>query len=286
MIETAVQSVVRQNYPSIEHIIVDGGSTDDTMARLSRYPHLRVVSEPDRGLYDAYNKGVGLASGRVVGFLNDDDYYEEGVFSHVGGAFRSTVMPQVVCGWASGVKISTSGTYEYDEEVRESPSDRLTLATLNLVPSETMLNARFFDKRIFEEIGYFDTRYAVGGDWDFMIRVAMHGPRVSYVPMVVYRYREHEQQLSFGHDPERTHAGLQERLTILERLWPSSSECPPNRRALRQLHTSVTLTGVGSAMAHRRRDMAGTYVLRGLRYDPLFVMRLGSRLIARIGRSR
>jgi glycosyltransferase involved in cell wall biosynthesis len=286
MIETAVESVARQNHPDIEHIIVDGGSTDDTLARLSHYPHLRVVSEPDRGLYDAYNKGIGLASGRVVGFLNDDDYYEEGVFSQVAEAFRSTLMPQVVCGWASGVRISTSGTYQYDEEVRESPSDRLTLETLNLDPSETMLNARFFDKRIFDEVGYFDTRYAVGGDWDFMIRVALHRPRVSYVPMVVYRYREHEQQLSFGHDPERTQEGLQERLTILERLWRSSSQRPPDRHALRQLHSSVTLTAIGSALAHRRPGRAGTYVLRGLRYDPSFVMRLGSRLIARLGRSR
>ena len=80
MIERAVQSVAEQEYADFEHVIVDGGSTDNTLARQSHYPHLSVFSEPDRGLCDAYNKGVRLASGKVIGFLNDDDYYEAGVF--------------------------------------------------------------------------------------------------------------------------------------------------------------------------------------------------------------
>jgi glycosyltransferase involved in cell wall biosynthesis len=245
---------------------------------------LRIVSEPDRGLYDAYNKGIRLASGDVIGFLNDDDYYEEGVFDEAAEAFQAPVKPGVVCGWSSGVRTTAAGESDYGAQVQERPSERLTLRTLNLEPSETMLNARFFDKSIFGEVGNFDTRYAVGSDWDFMIRVALHAPRIRYLPRVVHRYRVHEQQLSFASDPETTQAGLQERLTIVESLLATSSLRVSDRRALRELHSSVALAAIGSALAHRWRGRASTYILRGSRYDPLFLWRLSARLASRLSR--
>ena len=61
-IEAAVDSVVAQGMPACEHIVIDGASRDDTLARLQRYPHLQIVSEPDCGLYDAINKGIARAT--------------------------------------------------------------------------------------------------------------------------------------------------------------------------------------------------------------------------------
>ena len=73
-IENTLASVAAQSHPDVEHIIVDGGSTDDTLAIVARFPHVsRVVSEQDDGLYDAMNKGWQLASGEFVGWLNADD---------------------------------------------------------------------------------------------------------------------------------------------------------------------------------------------------------------------
>ena len=72
-LEEAIESVRAQDFPDCEHLIVDGGSTDGTLEMLARHPHLRVVSEPDRGLYDALNKGLRLGSGEIVGLLNSDD---------------------------------------------------------------------------------------------------------------------------------------------------------------------------------------------------------------------
>src|SRR4030066_1952836 len=83
MIETAIQSVLSQNFPEVEHIIIDGGSTDGTLDVLKKYPHLRVVSEPDQGMYDALNKGLNLATGEIIGFLNTDDYYAPSVFDKI-----------------------------------------------------------------------------------------------------------------------------------------------------------------------------------------------------------
>lgn len=75
-IEKTLESVANQDYPEIEHIIVDGASTDSTMDVVSRFPHVSVlISEKDEGIYDAMNKGFSFASGDVVAFLNSDDYY-------------------------------------------------------------------------------------------------------------------------------------------------------------------------------------------------------------------
>lgn len=90
-IERAIQSVLQQDHPDWEHIIIDGKSTDGTLDVLAKYPHLRVVSEPDKGQSDAMNKGIRLVQGDVIGFLNADDYYFPGAFKAVANAFKNNV---------------------------------------------------------------------------------------------------------------------------------------------------------------------------------------------------
>ena len=87
-LERAIQSVLAQDYEDFEHIIVDGGSSDNTMEILEKYPHLRWVSEPDRGQVDAMNKGFAMAEGDIIGYLNADDYYLEGAFPAAAEAFE------------------------------------------------------------------------------------------------------------------------------------------------------------------------------------------------------
>jgi glycosyltransferase involved in cell wall biosynthesis len=79
-IEEAIRSVLDQGYPDFEHIVVDNCSSDDTLDILRRYPHLRWISEPDRGQSHALNKGFGLATGDVLAWLNCDDFYLPGAF--------------------------------------------------------------------------------------------------------------------------------------------------------------------------------------------------------------
>src|SRR4249919_2446252 len=91
-IKDAIGSVLSQDYPDIEYIIVDGASTDNTMTEIDKYRSRisKIISEPDKGLYDAMNKGVQLATGDVIGILNSDDlYYDNHVISQVVDAFST-----------------------------------------------------------------------------------------------------------------------------------------------------------------------------------------------------
>jgi glycosyltransferase involved in cell wall biosynthesis len=91
-IEQTIQSVLQQNYPELEYIIVDGASKDDTLNIINRYATkiAKIVSEPDKGIYDAINKGIGLASGDLIAVLNSDDFYvDANVVSDVVEAFKN-----------------------------------------------------------------------------------------------------------------------------------------------------------------------------------------------------
>jgi hypothetical protein len=83
-----IESVLNQNYPNVEHIIVDGGSTDDTVDILRSYPHLRWTSQSDRGQSDALNKGFARATGDIIGWLNSDDWYAPNIFHEVAQALQ------------------------------------------------------------------------------------------------------------------------------------------------------------------------------------------------------
>lgn len=95
-IAACIENVIAQGFDQVEHLIVDGGSTDNTVAIIqdhaARYPHIRWMSEKDRGQSDAMNKGIGMARGEFISFLNADDFYEKGAFVRIGQlvtSFRS-----------------------------------------------------------------------------------------------------------------------------------------------------------------------------------------------------
>jgi glycosyltransferase involved in cell wall biosynthesis len=97
-IEETLRSVRTQDYPHVEHVVVDGASTDGTVDILDRVEGVRYVSEPDRGLSHAMNKGVAMANGAIIGWLNADDLYLPGALRAVGEAFAARPQAQ----WATG----------------------------------------------------------------------------------------------------------------------------------------------------------------------------------------
>ena len=150
-IENAIHSILRQNYSAVEHIVVDGGSTDGSLDILTRYPQIRVVSEPDRGMYDALNKGLRLARGEIVGFLNADDLYADHVFQTVVEYFHDKTL-DVLSGKAQ-IFEEKDCSLKVVVELSPSPPDKLVETALT---GSTIFNAWFYRKSIIQRAGGFD----------------------------------------------------------------------------------------------------------------------------------
>lgn len=193
MVADAVESVLAQGYGNFEHIIVDGGSTDGTLDVLARYPHLRVISEPDRGLYDALNKGVAMTKGAIVGHLNSDDIYEPGAFATVAGRFAREPGLDSVCGGAVIV--------EGERIVRDCrASHHAPLSFTNALLGVPIINARFFTRRFYDRVGPYSLAFRLAADRDFLVRALLAGCRWQAVDACLYRYRMHGGSLTCTRD--------------------------------------------------------------------------------------
>jgi glycosyltransferase involved in cell wall biosynthesis len=182
-IEEAILSVKAQNDSHVEHLIIDGGSTDGTLDVLRRYEetyHLRWVSEPDEGQAEALNKGFRLARGEVLGWLNADDTYQP-------GAVRSAVTwlqshPAVDLVYGGFHFINEGGKILYTHIPPKFSLEKLLYG--DIIPQAAM----FFRRRIIEEIGGIDPNLHYVMDWEFVLRIARHY-RVQGVPTVWGNFR-------------------------------------------------------------------------------------------------
>ena len=178
LIENCLCSVIQQNCLDIEHLIVDGGSTDDTIEVVQRYAHeyahIRWISEKDRGQSDAMNKGIAGARGECVGFLNVDDSYEPGVLNTVKEIFDKVPEPSLLVG---NCKVwNEKGTLvEINRPCRLKYRDLLLGYAINPIPINS--SAYFYHKTIHQIIGGYDVAEDYVLDWDFLLRAV----RVAHV---------------------------------------------------------------------------------------------------------
>lgn len=180
-----------QNYDTYEHIVIDGGSTDDTLSVLGNYDHLTVLSENDGGLYEAINKGIGLAGGDVIVLLNSDDILLPGALQSLADAFTSNADVDCIC---SGVIIKNDDPGRFDFKI--SASTVMHHCSADVISGVSYINARFFRKSVFNRLGTFNEQIAVSADTEFIARVWLSGVCATELNDYLYQYTEHEGSLT------------------------------------------------------------------------------------------
>jgi len=181
-----LRSVNEQTHADVEHIVVDGGSTDATLA-IVRAEGKRVttlVSEPDRGIYDAMNKGLKLATGDVVGMINSDDFFASpNVLALVAAALADSELDAVYADLCFVRQADPSRVVRY---WRSSPFKPGLFARGWIAPHPTL----YIRRGIFERFGGFDLAYPVAADTELMARFfEVHRIRTRYIPEIFVRMR-------------------------------------------------------------------------------------------------
>lgn len=196
-IAETLTSIQSQNYARLEHVVIDGGSTDGTVELLAAEAaaaRLCFTSEPDRGLSDAFNKGVRAASGDLIAWLNADDVYEPGALRAVGEAFAANPDAE----WLIGrCKIIGANGAESRKAVTAYKNFLLKRFSLPLYLTNNFVSspATFVRRDVLNEIGALDERFKYSADYDLWLRLARRGDPV-YVDADLARFRMAEGSLS------------------------------------------------------------------------------------------
>ena len=186
-IETTIQSVAAQSFPEIEHVVVDGGSTDGTVEILERGNGGvdKFISEPDDGIYDALNKGIRLATGDVIGFLHTDDFFrDKGVVERIARAFGDDSVDAV---YGDCVYVDSSDTDRVTRYWRTG-NYRKGAFRRGWMPPHTTFFAR---RSCYERLGLYRTDFRSAGDYELMLRfIHKEEIRLRYIPEVLVVMRE------------------------------------------------------------------------------------------------
>lgn len=174
-IEKTLECIENQTYQNIEYIIVDGGSTDDTLEIIERHrsrlpERFRLISEKDNGIYDAMNKGIGLASGQLIGIVNSDDWYENDTVEQAVAHYRGNPYEVVYGMQRTYLNGREKAVFIYHHDFL--PQQMITHPTC-FVTADT-----------YRDFGVFDLTYRSAADYDLMLRYFENG-KVTFTP--VYR---------------------------------------------------------------------------------------------------
>lgn len=186
-IRDTIESILFQSYKNIEYIIIDGGSKDKTLEIVNDYADKihKIISEPDEGIYDAMNKGLALATGEVVGFLNSDDFYaDSSVVEQIVDVFQDQAKAFDVC--FSDLVYVSSDNKRIVRYWQSKPFTKGAFA-LGWCPAHPTFYVR---KSIVDKYGYFDPSYRLAADAEFMMRyLEREGLRSVYIPHIWVRMR-------------------------------------------------------------------------------------------------
>ena len=175
-LEDTIKSVLSQDYTEFEYLIIDGASKDKTVDIIKSYAsedtRIKWVSEPDKGISDAFNKGIALASGEIVGIINSDDRYLPGAFSHVMKAYNSNPSFDVF----HGDMLRLQGEKVLFHLV---PADVKTHIWREMPVNHPTV---FVTKKVYEKVGGFELESRIAMDYDLVLRLYKAGFKFCYIP--------------------------------------------------------------------------------------------------------
>ena len=183
-IERTLKSMLNQTYSNYEYLIIDGKSTDGTLEILHKYEPLfggkmKIYSEPDKGIYDAMNKGIKKASGQLIGMVNSDDYYEADALEIMAEEYKKITNPYVVL-------YGFQRNFEGEKEVKTCLFHHDYLKK-QMITHPTC----FVTPKVYRDMGMFDLKFKSSADYEFMLRIQDTG-KVHFQP--VYKVISNFQQ--------------------------------------------------------------------------------------------
>jgi glycosyltransferase involved in cell wall biosynthesis len=186
-IRETIESVRQQDYPNLEHLVIDGGSKDGTIEVLKEYPHLCWISEKDEGHYDAMNKGIQMTTGSVINILNADDCYRSNALDEVGHAFAQH--PDWDGLFGDIVYVNGRGQEIYRREEALFDYDVLRFSGVCYVIHQTL----FVKKSVHDRLGLYRHKDFLNCcDYDFILALGRAGCHIGHVPKLLINYRYHD----------------------------------------------------------------------------------------------
>lgn len=184
-VRDTLQSIANQTYPGIEHIVIDGGSKDNTLAVVSEFPHVaKVISEPDKGIYDAMNKGIKFATGEIIALLNSDDFYLSNNIVQKAVDLMQSEKTDTLYG--DLVYVDPVDTQKISRTWIAGPFHRKNFLYGWMPPHPTF----FVRKNLYDRLGHFDIRLKSAADYELMLRFLFKEKvSVSYLRQVMVKMR-------------------------------------------------------------------------------------------------
>ena len=175
LINKTLESVKTQTFKKFEHIIIDGKSTDKTLSIAKKFDHIsKIISEPDKGIYDALNKGIKNSTGEIIGFLNSDDtFYDENSLQHIVDAFDK----DTDCIFGDLIYTDKNDKVK---RVWKSSAFKKGAFKKGWMPAHPTFYCR---RSVYEKLGLYDDSFKIAGDFELMLRfLEKHNIRSKYIP--------------------------------------------------------------------------------------------------------
>lgn len=188
-ISFSIESILNQTYDNIEYILIDGGSTDKTTSIISSYEtafkkkriSYKWISELDQGIYDAMNKGIGLAKGNLIGLLNSDDWYENNALDEIKNLYNKNDRLSIYVGEMNRInKDEIAYKVNYNNK-------NISRAIHKAMPINHP--ASFVQKDVYTKIGLFNIQYKLSADYDFIFRAYNSGISFLFTDKVIVNMR-------------------------------------------------------------------------------------------------